>query len=273
MAPSEPAHAIVKYRKQTPDGGHFCTGYSTIYQAKRNGNKEKSIIYQLLSEILLSIMKCLDAPSLYVARQSCSLMWSFYYDFSFKSFHYVLKDREGNIVPGALPGFIHYALYGHKSDIVERLRSDQLRPRHHVSLFSEASRLLRIRHTIKVATLTKEQVVTMDLLRQSLERIPTDDLLCPHVRSPQEILMFSEDDAAVGMFMASKASHGVRCAGCDIHYDWVLDEDKVLLSVKRPVLYVLCAAVSVYWRMLRDVCDWIFRWIWSCVMGLSKCLE
>ncbi|KAH0429073.1 hypothetical protein CcaCcLH18_08700 [Colletotrichum camelliae] len=157
MAPFEPANTIVKYRQQnlSDDEGRFCTGYSTIYQAKRDENKEKCIIYQLPPEILLSIMKCLDAPSLYMARQACSLMWSFYYDFSFRMFHYVLRDKQDNIVPGALPGFNRYALFGHKSDIVKRLRSAQLCPRRHTPTVSEACRLLRICHTIKVVTLTK----------------------------------------------------------------------------------------------------------------------
>lgn len=126
MAPSEPAHAIVRYRKQTPspEEGRFCTGYSTIYKAKCDENKENSIIYQIPPEILLYIMKCLDAPSMYMVRQASSLMRSFFNDFSFKSFHYVLKDKKRNIVPGALLGFRHAALAEHMSDIIKRLRPD-----------------------------------------------------------------------------------------------------------------------------------------------------
>lgn len=126
MAPSKPAHAIVRYRKHTPspEKGRFCTGYSTMYQAKWDENKEKCIIYQLPPEILLSIMECLDVPSMYMARQACSLMWSFFNDLSFKWFHYMLKDKKGNIIPGAPPGFKHDALAEHMSDIIKRLLPD-----------------------------------------------------------------------------------------------------------------------------------------------------
>lgn len=354
MAPSKPAHAIVRYRKHTPspEKGRFCTGYSTMYQAKWDENKEKCIIYQLPPEILLSIMECLDVPSMYMARQACSLMWSFFNDLSFKWFHYMLKDKKGNIIPGAPPGFKHDALAEHMSDIIKRLLPDgrcrdcqyvydiwmresywrtsnfcTLRLAFHKRLFSpldedgrewekrlrccphrhlsfpEAFRLLGMSRnndarqvvfrcnecsdalgmeegeepptiscdtqqaqnewTVKVATLTNGQVVTMDLLRQSLKRI--DHWLCPHAQSSQEILMkpfcrrrcvcfrestgtvqrcyghsrprerydccaclqiISKDEAAVGMFMASTASHGVHCKMCDFQYDWVLDEDR-----------------------------------------------
>ncbi|KAF0329563.1 hypothetical protein GQ607_003131 [Colletotrichum asianum] len=314
MAPSQSGHAIVRYRRHTPspEKGRFCTGYSTIYQAKWDENKEKCIIYRLPHEILLCVMKCLDAPSMYMARQACSLLRSFYNDFSFRYFHYVLRDKQDHIVPGAPLGFQHCVLVEHRSNIIKLLQSDEKCRRRHVSIVSETCRQPGISHrgdarqvvfrsdecwdvlgiregeeqptiyqrwppmnnewTIKVAILTEGQVVTMDLLRQGLKRI--DSLLCPHTRSPQEILMkpfcrrrcvcfrestgavqrcyghprprqrtdccaclqvLSKDEAAVGMLMASTASHAVRCARCNIHYDWTLDEGRIILSVKGPV--------------------------------------
>lgn len=77
--------------------------------------------------------------------------------------------------------------------------------------------------------------------------------------------VLSKDEAPVGMFMASTASHGVRCASCNIHYDWTLGEGKVLLRVTGLIGPVerfpamLCTRFvrsSVCRRMHRDRIFW-----------------
>ncbi|KAK1853527.1 hypothetical protein CCHR01_03844 [Colletotrichum chrysophilum] len=239
MAPSKPAHAIVRYRKHTPcpEKGRFCTGYSKIYQAKWDENKEKCIMYQLPPEIILSIMECLDAPSMYMARQACSLIWSFCNDLSFKRFHYMLKDKKRNVIPGAPPGFKHDALAEHMSDIIKRLRPDgRCRDCHHLS-FPEAFRLLGMSRNDDARQVVFRCNECSDALGMGEgEEPPT--IYCDTQQAQNEwtVKIISKDEAAVGMFMASTASHGVHCKMCDFQYDWVLDEDRILLSAKRVIV-------------------------------------
>ncbi|KAH9241083.1 hypothetical protein K456DRAFT_29580 [Colletotrichum gloeosporioides 23] len=238
MAPSQSGHAIVRYRRHTPfpEKGRFCTGYSTIYQAKWDENKEKCIIYQLPHEILLCILKCLDAPSMYMARQASSLMRSFYNDFSFRYFHYVLRDKQDHIVPGAPLGFQHCVLVEHRSNIIKLLQSDEKCRRRHVSIVSGTCRRPGISHRGDALQVVFRSDECWDILGiREGEEPPTIYRRWPPMNSDWTIKVLYKDEAPVGMFMASTASHGVRCASCNIHYDWTLDEGDVLLRVKGPV--------------------------------------